>query len=96
MTFNEYSDLRRAFGNQESGVKISPRPGALGGTAEVDLIFSKEGMRLDGSIFSDMVQPNPSLSKAKESLEVPLFWSKDLWGNWLLDGTKTFAGKAVP
>ncbi len=53
-------------------------------------------MRLDGSIFSDMVQPNPSLSKAKESLEVPLFWSKDLWGNWLLDGTKTFAGKAVP
>ena len=36
--------------------------------------FSKAGLRFDGSIFNDALAPNPSLAKAKQTLEIPLFW----------------------
>jgi hypothetical protein len=94
--FKQYNELKLLFGGQEAGVTVQTQADAVGGAVPVKLIFSKEGMRFDGSIFSDMFQPNPGLNKGKSSLEIPLFWSKDLWGNWLLDGTKTFAGRASP
>jgi len=94
--YKQYGELKLSFGGQEAGVSVQPQPDSKGGTVQVKLIFSKEGMRFDGSIFSDMVQPNPTLNKGKSSLELPLFWTKDLWGNWLLDGTKTFTGTASP
>ena len=31
------------------------------------------------------------MDNTKQTLEIPLFWVKDIWGNWVLDGTKTFA-----
>jgi hypothetical protein len=94
--YKAYLDLKLALAGQEPGFSIQ-LPGAdPGGITRVNLLFSKEGLRFDGSIFNDALQPNPSLSRAKQSLDVPLFWKKDLWGNYLLDGTKTFAGTASP
>ena len=94
--FKQYGELKLSFGGQEAGVIIQLQGDGSGGTVPVKLIFSKDGMRFDGSIFSDIFQPNPSLNKGKSSLELPLFWRKDIWGNWLLDGTKTFAATSSP
>jgi hypothetical protein len=94
--YKQYGELKLLFGGQDAGVSVQPQADASGGTVQNKLVFSKEGMRFDGSIFSDIFQPNPSLNKGKSSLEIPLYWTKDLWGNWLLDGTKTFAGTSSP
>lgn len=94
--YHSYLDLKLALAGQEPGTTIQLPSETSGGATRVNLLFSKDGLRFDGSIFNDALQPNPSLSSPKQSLQVPLFWVKDLWGNWLLDGTKTFAGTASP
>ena len=91
MRFKQYNELKLAFGGQEAGATMVEK-GEKDGIAEVTLLFSKGGLRFDGSIFSDMFQPNPSLANTSQTLEIPLFWGKDFWGNWMLDGTRTFAG----
>jgi hypothetical protein len=93
MRFKQYNELKLAFGGQEAGATIVDK-GEKDGVAEVSLLFSKGGVRFDGSIFNDMFQPNPSLANTKQTLEIPLFWVKDFWGNWKLDGAKTYAGTA--
>jgi hypothetical protein len=93
MRFQQYNELKLAFGGQEAGATIVEK-GQKDGVAEVSLHFSKGGLRFDGSIFSDMYQPNPSLSNIRQTLEIPLFWVPDFWGNWMLDGTRTYAGTA--
>lgn len=92
--YKSYMDLKLALAGQEAGISIQLPGAESGGTTRVNLLFSKDGLRFDGSIFNDALHPNPSLSQSKQSLEVPLFWVKDLFGNWQLDGTKTFAGTA--
>jgi hypothetical protein len=92
--YKSYMDLKLALAGQEAGISIQLPGAETGGTTRVNLLFSKDGLRFDGSLFNDALQPNPSLSQSKQSLEVPLFWVKDLFGNWQLDGTKTFAGTA--
>ena len=94
--YKQYGELKLLFGGQEAGVTVQTMGDAKGETVPVKLIFSKEGMRFDGSLFADIYQPNPNLNKGKSSIELPLFWTKDVWGNWLLDGSKTFAGTATP
>jgi hypothetical protein len=93
--YKSYMDLKLALAGQEAGISIQLPGAESGGTTPVNLRFSKDGLRFDGSIFNDALQPNPSLSQSKQSLDVPLFWAKDLFGNWQLDGTKTFAGTAT-
>jgi hypothetical protein len=91
--FKRYNELKLLFGGQEAGVTIQVVGEPSGGTAQVDMLFSKAGMRFDGSIFQDMFQPNPSLNGGKDSLQLHVVWVKDMWGNWLLDGTQTYSGK---
>jgi hypothetical protein len=94
--FKQYGELKLTLGGQEAGVTVKAQGEPKGGASQVNVLFSKEGLRFDGSIFSDMFQPNPTLAKGKQSLEVALFWVKDFWGNWVLDGTRTAAGVATP
>jgi len=94
--YKRYMDLKLTLGGQEAGVTIKPKAEAKGGASQVNVLFSKVGTRFDGSLFSDALHPNPSFANAEQSLEVPLFWVTDIWGNWRLDGTKTFAGSATP
>lgn len=95
MRFKQYNELKLAFGGQEAGASVVEK-GVKDNVAEVTLLFSKGGLRFDGSLFNDMFQPNPSLANSKQTLEIPLFWVTDFWGNWVLDGTRTFAGKSSP
>jgi hypothetical protein len=92
--YRQYGDLKLALGGQEAGILAQPAGEPKAGEAQVKMIFSKAGVRFDGSIYHDALNPNPTLSSGSQVLEVPLFWVKDMWGNWLLDGTKTFSGGA--
>jgi hypothetical protein len=94
--YKSYMDLRLALAGQEAGISIQLPGEDKGGATRVNLVFSKDGLRFDGSLFNDALQPNPTLSRSKQSLDVPLFWVKDLFGNWLLDGTKTLSGTGSP
>lgn len=94
--YKAYMDLKLALGGQEAGISIQLPGEETGGRSRVNLTFSKDGTRVDGSTFNESLPPNPSFAKAKKSLEVPLFWVKDLLGNWQLDGTRTFAGSGGP
>jgi len=89
--FKQLMELKLTLGGQDPGVTVQP-PVAKDGASQVVVLFSKAGTRFDGSIFSDAYQPNPTLAKGKDSLEVTLVWVTNMWGNWVLDGTKTFAG----
>jgi hypothetical protein len=94
--YKSYMDLKLTLAGQDAGITIQLPGEERGGATRVNLTLSKDGLRFDGSIFNDALSPNPSLSRAKQSLDVPLFWVKDLWGNYLLDGTKTFGGTSPP
>jgi hypothetical protein len=94
--YKSYMDLKLTLAGQDAGITMQLPSEEKGGATRVNLTFSKDGLRFDGSIFNDALSPNPSLSRAKQSLDIPLFWVKDLWGNWLLDGTKTFGGTSSP
>jgi hypothetical protein len=88
--YKQYMDLRLALAGQDAGITIEPQGTPEGGRAKVKIVYSRGGTRFDGSIFIDALQPNPSLANAKQTLELSLFWTTDMWGNWLLDGSRTY------
>jgi hypothetical protein len=90
--YRQYGDLKLALGGQEAGALAQTVGEDKDGKTQVKIIFSKAGVRFDGSIYSDALNPNPSLASSEQVLEFPVFWVKDMWGNWLFDGTKTFSG----
>ena len=95
MRFKQYNELKLALRRAGGRGHVVEEGTRKTGWPRSSLLFSKEGLRFDGSIFSDMFQPNPSLANTKQTLEIPLFWVNDFWGNWMLDGTRTFAGTAL-
>jgi hypothetical protein len=95
-TFKQYMDLKLALAGQDAGITVQAPAAPSGGTTRVYVHFSTSGTRFDGSLFNDALTPNPSLASAKQTLEISLFWTTDMWGNWLLDGTKTFKGDSAP
>ncbi len=100
-TIRWYNDVYKALYGSQAGTGRRRRPGSQSssrrgrraGERGSTWCSRRTGLRFDGSLFNDALSPNPSLSNSKQSLEVPLFWVKDLLGNWLLDGTKTFSAK---
>jgi hypothetical protein len=62
------------------------------GPAVVVLQFSTEGTRL-GNAGVEALQPIPSRSNTSSKLEEHLYFVKDTFGNWLLDGTRTLNDK---
>jgi hypothetical protein len=93
--YRQYANLKVSLAGQEAGITVQPPTPVPGGETKVYVYYSTSGVRFDGSLFHDALAPNPSLSNAKQTLEMVLYWSKDMWGNWLLDGTTTFAGPAA-
>jgi hypothetical protein len=93
--YRQYMALKIALAGQDAGITVQPPAAPQGGTTQVYVHFSTSGTRFDGSLFNDALAPNPSLSNAKQTLELSLYWMTDMWGNWLLDGTKTYAGPAA-
>jgi hypothetical protein len=82
-------ELKMAMGGIDPGVKIKVLSDGSPPPAVVIAQFSTEGTRLAGAGV-DTFQPVPSLSNATSMVEVKLYFVKDSFGNWLLDGTRTF------
>jgi hypothetical protein len=94
--YRKYAELKVALAGQEAGITVQPPAAPQGGSTQVYVHYSTSGVRFNDSLFNDALAPNPSLANAKQTLEISMFWITDMWGNWLLDGTKTFSGLAPP
>ncbi len=85
----QYNELKMALGGIDAGLNINVLSDGSNGPAVVVAQFSAEGTRL-GSAGIDAIHPNPGLSKPDSKVEYHLYFTKDAFGNWLLDGTRTF------
>jgi hypothetical protein len=83
-----YNDLKMALG-MDSGVSMNVLSDGSNGPAVISVIYSAEGTRL-GNAGLEALHPNPSLASTSSTLEEHLYFVKDTFGNWLLDGTRTF------
>jgi hypothetical protein len=87
--YRKYADVKIALAGIDAKVKLNVLSDGSSGPAVVVAQFSSEGTRLDGQAYAASMQPVPSLSNTSAMLELPLYWVKDFWGTWVLDGTKT-------
>jgi hypothetical protein len=85
----EYGEVKLAMAGVDPRAKFNVLADGSSGPAVVVLQFSSEGTRLDAQAYADTSQPIPSRSNTSAMLELPLYWVKDFWGNWVLDGTRT-------
>jgi hypothetical protein len=85
----QYGDVKIALAGIDARLKLNILSDGSSGPAVVVAQFSSEGTRLDGKAYADTSQPIPSKSNASGMLELPLYWVKDFWGNWVLDGKRT-------
>jgi hypothetical protein len=88
----KFNELKLAFGGEDPAVNIHVQGDTKGGSAMVVAIYSRQGSRIASPDFVESLAPIPSLSNSNQTLEMPLFWVKDLWGNWVLDGKRTALG----
>jgi hypothetical protein len=83
-------ELKLAMGGVAPGVNIDVLSDGSNGPAVVRVQFSAEGTRL-GNAGVETFQPTPSLSNTSSRLEEHLYFVKDAWGNWMLDGKRTLS-----
>jgi hypothetical protein len=88
----KYNELKMALGGLDPGLNIKILSDGSNGPAVVVAQFSAEGTRL-GNAGLDAVHPNPGLSKPDSNIEFHLYFVKDAFGNWLLDGTRTLSDR---
>jgi hypothetical protein len=87
--YKQYLDLKLNIGNLEPGVKISVQQNS-DGSAQSLLLFSREGASSSGPLTVEQASSLEARSaEAKKSMELVVFWAKDVWGNWRLDGKRT-------
>jgi hypothetical protein len=86
--FDQYSSLKVSFGGVDPGITIQIQGQGSGNSAQALVVYSREGAARPGQIPLDL-PPSPSLSNAKQSLELVLYWTLDTWGNWRLDARRT-------
>jgi len=84
----KYGELKMALGGADAGVTVNVLSDGSSGPAVVVVKFSAEGTRL-GAAGVEAFQPTPSLSNTKSSYEIHLYWVKNMWGTWILDGKRT-------
>jgi len=87
--YPEYLDLKKSMGLQDPGVQIQAQNSSDGHTAQALLIFSRQGSPRAGSMEADELQAPKPNSKAKDSMQILLFWTPDTWGTWRFDAKKT-------
>jgi hypothetical protein len=84
----QYGDLKMALGGLDAGLIINVLADSSGGPGVAVAQFSAEGTRL-GTAGVDAIHPIPSRNTASTKLELKLYFLKDSFGNWLLDGKRT-------
>jgi hypothetical protein len=93
-----YADVYKKFLNlkvslhEDPGVSVRPQGGSTGESALVVAQYARAGTTQGGPAFAETLQAVPSFASDNQTLDVPLFLVKDMWGDWLLDGKRTAAG----
>jgi hypothetical protein len=87
-----YGELKLAMGGIDARLNTNILSDGRDGLGVVVVQFSTEGTRL-GNAGVEALQPVPSRSNTSTTLEEHLYFVKDSFGNWLLDGTRTLNGK---
>jgi hypothetical protein len=87
----KYNVLRMSLG-EDPGVNIQLPEESKDGASLVIATYSRRGTRIASSELVESLHPVPSRSNSDATMQVPLFWVKDTWGNWVLDGKKTAVG----
>jgi len=90
--YKKYNFLKLALAGEDPAVTVRVQGDTRGGSALVVATYTKQGTRIASPEFLESLQPVPSLSNSNQTLELPLFWVKDTWGNWVLDGKRTAVG----
>jgi hypothetical protein len=85
----KYGELKMALGGVDAKLNLNVLSDGSKGPAVIVAQFSAEGTRM-GNAGIEAIHPNPSLASPGSSLELHLYLVKDSFGNWLLDGTRTF------
>jgi hypothetical protein len=85
----KYGDLKMALGGTDAKLDLSVLSDGSKGPGIVIAKFSAEGTRM-GNAGVEAIHPNPSLASTNSTIELHLYFVKDGFGNWLLDGTRTF------
>jgi hypothetical protein len=88
----KYGELKMALGGQDAGLTLNALSDGSSGPAIIIAQFSTEGTRF-GNAGVEALHPTPSLANTTNNLEFHLYFVKDSFGNWLLDGTRTFNDK---
>jgi hypothetical protein len=88
--YPEYLELKKSMGGlQEPGVQIQAQSTSDGRSSQALLIFSRQSSHRAGTMEVEELQaPRPN-SKAKDSLQIILFWTPDTWGTWRFDAKRT-------
>ncbi len=91
--YKDYLDVKLVLGRTPF-IKIEI-PGSSGSDSGLAIArFSGQGPQSAAPGLADAMQPIPSLSNVKDSLDVRLYFVIDAMGNWLLDGNRTATEKA--
>jgi hypothetical protein len=88
----KYNFLKLALAGEDPEVTLRVQGDTRGDSALVIATYAKKGTRIASSAFLESLQPVPSLANSNTTFELPLFWVKDTWGNWVLDGKRTAVG----
>jgi hypothetical protein len=90
----KYNDVKLMLG-RDPAIRIQGTGSSKGGSAMVVATFGNPQSMPQSPGFAESLQPIPSLSNAKDSLEVPLFFVQEM-GDWVLDGKRTAVGSPGP
>jgi hypothetical protein len=86
--YKQYVDLKLKIGNLDPGVRIQVQQNS-DGTAQSLMVFSREGASSTGPLSVEQATAIEPQSSEKKSMELVVFWGKDTWGTWRLDGKRT-------
>jgi hypothetical protein len=94
--YKQYLDLKLAIGNLEPGVQIQAHENS-DGSAQSLMQFSREGAVSTGPLSVEQAASlGPQSAETKRSMELVVYWAKDTWGTWRLDGKRTHDAPAQP
>jgi hypothetical protein len=94
--YKQYLDLKLSIGNLEPGVQIQAQQNS-DGSAQSLLNFSREGAVSSGPLsVEDAASLEPKSNEGKKSMQLVVYWAKDVWGTWRLDGKRTEEGATGP
>lgn len=89
-TYKDYLELKLNIGNLDPGVQINVQSDSDGSSAKSLIHFSAAGAVSTGPLSVEQAATlEPQASEKKKSMDLVVFWAKDTWQAWRLDGKRT-------